>query len=71
METKGGMSEECLLLFLRVGVCMRDCAEGPEIRILGKRDCAEGLEFGGAKRRRKFLGFMCTDAWERVHICEA
>ena len=41
-----------LVLLLRGGVPMRDCAEGPEIRILGKRDCAEGLEFG-----RRFLGF--------------
>ena len=24
---------------------MRDCAEGPEFQIPGKRDCAEGLEF--------------------------
>ena len=49
----------------------RDPAEGLEFEIPGRRDCAESLEFSGAKRRRKILGFMCTDAWERVHICEA
>ena len=56
LELISKVSTEGVLL-LKGGVCMRDCAEGPEIRILEKRDYAEGLEFGGAKRRRKFLGF--------------